>query len=215
VIENGYDEDAFTGLRTQPEPGKTVILHSGLIYPAHRNPASFFGAVKQLLDAGRLDRSRLVLRFRAPGHADEVKAIAEQHGLSDVLDIGSAVPYREALAEMLSADLLVVIQGTHFNTQIPAKIYEYLRAGRPVLGVVDPAGDTAAFIRPFEGALIGDIEDADSIAKAMDRWIEAAGAAGQPLHYPSHVQAVQAYSRRAQTVRFAQLLEEAASLPES
>jgi hypothetical protein len=38
----------------------------------------------------------------------------------------------------------MVFQGTPFNTQIPAKIYEYFRAGKPILGLVDTAGEPRA-----------------------------------------------------------------------
>ena len=174
VIENGYDEDAFTDM--QPDrygtPADTLLLlHSGLIYPNDRNPSTFFEAVKALIDQRQLDRSRLCIRFRAPHHDEEVKVFAQRHGLADLVDIAPAIPYRQAIAEMMGADLLLVFQGSYFNAQIPAKIYEYLRAQRPVLAVLDPQGDTAAQLRQFEGVFYGDIASQKDISQALTEFI--------------------------------------------
>ena len=52
-----------------------------------------------------------------------------------------------ALAEQLAADGLLLFQAANCNHQIPAKLYEYLRAGRPILALTDAAGNTAATLR--------------------------------------------------------------------
>ena len=48
---------------------------------------------------------------------------------------------------MMAVDALLVMQASNCNVQIPAKIYEYLRAGKPILGLTDPEGDTAGVLR--------------------------------------------------------------------
>jgi len=202
IIENGYDEGAFTGV--QPDrcgtPAATLLLlHSGLIYPKDRNPSTFFEAVKGLISAGKLDRSRLLIRFRAPHHDEEVKAFAAQHGLADVVEVAPPVPYRQAIAEMMGADLLLVFQGTYFNTQIPAKIYEYLRAQRPVLAVLDPTGDTAAQLRQFEGVFYGDIANQVDIANTLTTFLIAMSKENMPVAFSNNLQKVKKYSRLEQT----------------
>ena len=202
VIENGYDEDAFTGV--QPNrfgtPDNTLLmLHSGLIYPKDRNPSTFFEAIKGLIDAGKLDRSHLCIRFRAPHHDDEVKAFAAQYGLADVVDVAPPVPYRQAIAEMMGADLLMVFQGSYFNTQIPAKIYEYLRAKRPVLAVLDPTGDTAAQLRQFEAVFYGDIASQMEISNTLTVFLNAIGTAAMATALSSNLHKVKKYSRVEQT----------------
>ena len=56
------------------------------------------------------------------------------------------IPYREALCEMMASDGLLVFQAGNCNHQIPAKIFEYLRAQKPILTMTDPRGDTAALM---------------------------------------------------------------------
>ncbi len=198
VIENGYDEDAFTGV--QPNrfgtPANTLLLlHSGLIYPENRNPSTFFEAVDRLINAGKLDRSRLVIRFRAPNHGDEVKAFAAKYDLADFVDIAPPVPYRDAIAEMMGADLLLVFQGSYFNTQVPAKIYEYLRTERPILAVLDPAGDTATQLRQFEGVYFGDISSQESIFRVLTQFLNGVQTKPEVPALTSNLQKVKKYSR--------------------
>ena len=198
VIENGYDEGAFAGV--QPNrfgtPTDTLLLlHSGLIYPENRNPTTFFEAIKTLIDAGKLNRSRLVIRFRAPHHDDEVKAFAAIHGLADIVDIAPPVPYREAIAEMMGADLLLVFQGSYFNTQVPAKIYEYLRAQRPMLAVLDPAGDTASQLRQFENVYFGDIANPKDILHSLMQFLSGIQSEKDAQTLTTNLQRVKRYSR--------------------
>ncbi len=174
VIENGYDEEAFThatpNRRGAPETTR-LMLHSGLIYPQDRDPSTFFAAVRALLDEGRLDQGALCIRFRAPQHGEEVMACARAQGVDACVEIAPPLPYQEAIAEMLAADLLLVFQGSHFNAQIPAKIYEYLRAHRPLLAVLDPAGDTASKLKQFSGTYIADIANPHFICREMERYL--------------------------------------------
>ncbi len=168
VIENGYDEESFAGLRTSAgesaplNPGKFTLLHSGVIYPSERDPTHFFAALGELAATGRISADRFSLRLRAPGHESLLRSLMQRYRLNELVEIAPAVPYHAALEEMVRADGLVVLQASNCNQQIPAKLYEYLRAGRPVLGLTDPAGDTAGVLRQ---AGIGNIVRLDSIAE--------------------------------------------------
>lgn len=209
VIENGYDEDAFVGVqptRFDTSEDTLLLLHSGLIYPKNRNPSTFFEAIKNLIEVGALDRKRLVIRFRAPHHDDEVRAFASLHGLADVVDIAPPVPYRQAIAEMMGADLLMVFQGSYFNTQVPAKIYEYLRAQRPVLAVLDPAGDTAAQLRQFKGVYFGDIACAASVQSAVLEWVQQSTSDKFKSCPDDNLEIVRKYSRISQANLLAEVL---------
>ena len=210
VIENGYDEEAFAGL--QPNrfgtPADTLlILHSGLIYPKDRNPSTFFEAVKALIDEGKIDRSRLCIRFRAPHHDTEVKEFAAAYGLADVVDVATPIPYQQAIAEMMSADLLLIFQGSYFNAQIPAKIYEYLRVQRPVLAVLDPRGETATQLCEFCGIHISNIESQSDIYRALMDWLVSLDCNFRSETYAKNLEIVRKYSRRSQADRLSQIFK--------
>lgn len=201
VIENGYDEDAFidaTSNRHGVATDTMLLLHSGLIYPQDRNPSTFFAAVVALIQQGQLDRSRLCIRFRAPHHDVEVKEFAAQYGLEDIVQVAPPIPYRDAIAEMMGADLLLVFQGSNFNTQIPAKIYEYLRAQRPLLAVIDPSGDTATQLKKFQEVYLADIADEGAIKTALLGWIASRGTSDQQNALKGNLASIQQFSRVAQ-----------------
>lgn len=153
VVENGYDEQSFAEVEAGRvddaplNPGAITLLHSGIVYPSERDPTALFRALGDMRQSGALAAAGLRLRFRAPEHVGLLEELAREHRLQDFVEIVPPIPYREALREMLAADALLVMQGPGCNEQIPAKVYEYLRARRPMLGLVDPAGDTAGLLR--------------------------------------------------------------------
>ena len=177
VIENGYDEDMFgpdNGNTAAPGPradGPLTLVHSGLLYNTGRDPAPFFEALARLKASGAVDAARLRVLLRAPGNIPGIDALIARHGVSDIVSTAAPVPYAQALAEMLSADGLLLFQGTPFNNQVPAKVYEYFRARRPIFGLIDHAGETA---RVLDAAGFGDragIDDPAEIAAALERFL--------------------------------------------
>jgi glycosyltransferase involved in cell wall biosynthesis len=213
VIENGYDEEAFEQVVPSREgvaKDTLLLLHSGLIYPKDRDPSTFFAAVRELIDEGHLDRHRLCIRFRAPHHGEEVMACAQHHGLTDCVEVGPPIPYHRAIAEMMGSDLLLVFQGSNFNTQIPAKIYEYLRSERPILAVVDPKGGTAVQLGRFQAVQIADIHAKESIRAALLATLHANASREQADALTHNRQLVLSYSRSAQTGSLGQLFDRVA-----
>lgn len=174
VVENGYDEESFQGVMparqaataTSVPARPLLLLHSGVVYPSERDPTQFLVALGRLKQRGLVTSETLRVRFRAPVHDELLRQLAKQHGAADLIEISPAIAYREALAEMMSVDALLVMQASNCNAQIPAKLYEYLRAGRPILGLTDRAGDTAWVLR---NAGLQDIVAIDSVTEIERR----------------------------------------------
>ncbi|MCC6531361.1 MAG: glycosyltransferase [Burkholderiales bacterium] len=176
LIENGYDEASFAG--TEPRPrseqvrrARLKLVHSGVIYPTERDPTQFFAALAELRDRGRIGAHSVRIVLRAPGHETYLNGLIAEQRVADLVEIAPAVAYRDALGEMQDADGLLVLQGADCNHQIPAKVYEYLRAGRPILGLADPRGDTAAVLRGAGIDTIAALESKDAMVAALDRFI--------------------------------------------
>ena len=209
VIENGYDEEAFEGLHPAPPRANArplVLLHSGIVYPSERDPTALFAALRALRDDGRIARGDLLLRFRAPVHDALLHQLAARFGVTDLVETAASLPYRDALAEMLAADGLLVLQGANCNEQIPAKLYEYLRAGRPVLGLTDPCGDTGQALRSAGVGYIAPLEDPDAIATVFARYVEDLRVGAATV---SDDETIRQASRRQRAAELARLLEQA------
>ncbi len=126
---------------------KYTLLHSGVLYPSERDPNPFFQALAALKERGIIDAQRLHIVLRATGHDELYRPSLERLGISDLVTLADGVDYRSALAEMFTVDALLVFQSAGCNHQIPAKIYEYFRSGKPIFSLTDKAGDTASVLR--------------------------------------------------------------------
>lgn len=149
VIENGYDEDAFNALsfhrpsQLREKSTCLTLVHSGTLYSTDRDPSAFFEAISLLKLQGKVDSLSLRVILRGTGDDPYFRRIAANYGVADIVKVEPAVTYYSALQEMLDADALLVFQGPTVNTQIPAKIYEYFRARKPICGLVEPSGEAA------------------------------------------------------------------------
>ncbi|HEX8605613.1 MAG TPA: glycosyltransferase [Pseudoduganella sp.] len=211
LIENGYDEENFANAAALQQPVAPVagrpftLIHSGIIYPSERDPVPFFEALAELKAGGSVTAQRLRVVLRATAHDSYLIPLIAQFGIGDIVSLAPHIAYRDALAEMLGADGLLVLQATNCNHQIPAKLYEYLRARRPVLALTDTIGDTAAALRHAGIDTIGPLDDKAGIRAALLRFLELAEAGRAPL---ASDEAVAANSRRARTAELARLLDQ-------
>lgn len=209
VIENGFDEHSFTGLPGYGDPlnpGMVTILHSGVVYPSERDPTHLFEALGQLNQANPALAERVRLRFRASSHDNLLRQLAQLNGVERLIECLPALPYRDALAEMMRAEALLVLQASNCNEQIPAKIYEYLRSGRPLIGLTDPKGDTAQVLAAMGSPYLAPLDKPVAILLLLERLLRDAVVDG--LQVPP-ANKIAEYSRAAQAKRLAQWLDQA------
>jgi len=187
VIENGFDEESFKGLHSDARSRQTggrplILLHSGVIYSSERDPRALFAALGQLKRQGQIDADLVRLRFRASGNDELLAGLAREHDVKEIIELEPALGYREALAEMVACDGLLVLQAANCNQQIPAKLYEYLRAARPILALTDADGDTAELLRRCGLDAICPLDSAPAIAARLAAFISSidSGAAALP-----------------------------------
>lgn len=208
VIGNGYDETAFVDLPRVPPPmdGRPLmLLHSGLLYPEGRDPAPFFDALARLKAAGLVGPALLKVVLRASGWEARYQQDIDRLGIADIVFLAPPVGNREALVEQATADGLLLFQGSRFDRQIPAKVYEYLRIGRPVFALVGPDGDTASVLREVGGAVMAPTEDVAAIAQHLSGFVLALREGQAPRAPP---EAVARYSRREGAGLLAGLLDQ-------
>jgi glycosyltransferase involved in cell wall biosynthesis len=208
-IANGIDEAseciATRGARQAVSDGPILLLHSGLMELPDRDPTAFFKALRLLVDEGSLATRTLRIVLRASGREAQYRAMAETMGVGALVSLELRSPYAEALAEMQSATGLLLFQGSACNRQIPAKVYEYLASGRPIIGLMDPHGDTHALVHGKWGVpYCADMADPEAIARMLVRFL-ADVEAGRAYVPPAAL--VKAYSRRSQAGELARVLD--------
>ena len=218
VIENGFDEDNFldaeTGLELIPlgKPGQLTLVHSGILYPKERDPRAFFAALSKLKIAGKINGDQLQIVLRATGSDDLYRPQLVALNLQDIVRLEPPVAYREALREMLRADGLLLFQGSVCDHQVPAKIYEYYRAARPILALVGPGGISATMLREAGIDDQANMADAQQIADAISVFLDKlrnGRCSGVPRDF------AMANSRRSRTGELARLLDELVATPKT
>jgi glycosyltransferase involved in cell wall biosynthesis len=209
LISNGYDEADFRDLQI-PEPGPVPagrpirLVHSGLIYPVERDPRPMFSAVARLKKMGRLSADKIQIVFRAPGSEDLYRSLLAQRDIADLIILEPHMPYRQALQECADADGLLLFQAGDCDKQIPAKAYEYLRIGKPILALTTHTGDTAGLLREVGGATIVNLASEDEIYEGLSAFVDALRVGTHPL--PDRAK-IQRYTREAQAGQLAKVLD--------
>jgi Glycosyl transferase 4-like domain len=213
LIANGYDEDVFAEaerlefdrtLRDQ----RLVLLHSGTLYPtADRDPSAFFKALANLRRAGKITPANLEVVLRATGYDDHYRQLIQKNDLRDIVTLAPSIPYRESLAEMLHADGLLIFQGYTSNPAIPAKLYEYFRARRPIFALVEPEGDTAQILREANVGTLVPLDFEPAIVSGLLEFLELIRNKKAPVLDPA---TMRTHSREYQARELATLLDSVA-----
>ncbi|MBC7502274.1 MAG: glycosyltransferase [Herminiimonas sp.] len=211
VIENGYDEEDFAAASaaTRTDTERFLLLHSGIVYPSERDPRPLFEALADLRRAGLVSAASFVLVLRASAHENTLQAMIDRLQIADLVVLRPPLPYSEALSEMLSADGLLLLQAANCNNQIPAKLYEYLRAGRPILALTDPVGDTASTMRAAGLDSIARLDCKIQIAAAILEFMQRVRDGHASL---ASAAVVQGSSRQGRTRDLARVLDDVIAL---
>jgi glycosyltransferase involved in cell wall biosynthesis len=216
LIANGYDEENFAAAELVAKPqqtgrGRLLLLHSGVLYPGpDRDPTAFFAALASLRKKGVISSDTFVVRLRATGYDGYYRLRIREYGLEDIVSLDPATPYVEALAEMLTADGLLVFQGRTSNPAVPAKLYEYLRARRPIFALADSEGDTVGVLRRAGVERQVPLDNPETIEKELVQFLAEVRQGTSPL--PA-LDAIQEHSRRSKARQLAGLLDEVAQEP--
>jgi hypothetical protein len=167
AVLNGFDPKDFD--REMPAPpadrSRLRIVYTGGIYPGRRDPRSLFRALKQLKDK----EPRVVVEFFG-AEDSHVLPLAEACGVRDAVAVRAPVPYLDALAEQRRADVLLLMQWDDPREQgnVPAKLFEYLAARRPILGLGLEDGVPARIISERQAGLVSN--DPNIIARQLALW---------------------------------------------
>lgn len=156
LITNGFDAEDFAGPAPERSDGEFRIVHTGL-FASDGNPLLLWDELARLCREDAAFAKRL--RIRLAGKVDrEIVDAIRARGLSDNLVLLGYLPHSESVAELRSADLVLLPlrQSPEYRKVLPGKIFECIASGRPVLGIGDEDGAAAALLRETgAGVMVG------------------------------------------------------------
>jgi glycosyltransferase involved in cell wall biosynthesis len=91
--------------------------------------------------------------------------------LDQYSDIIEYQPHNLVISEMHQATILLLLIGDypHGESVMTGKIFEYLRAGRPILAVVPPNGIAAEVIRETNSGFVASTKSEQDIAECISK----------------------------------------------
>jgi glycosyltransferase involved in cell wall biosynthesis len=128
-------------------------------------------------------------------------------GLSGAVTFHPRVPYEQSLRELAAADVLLLLQASDDTVSlVPAKLYEYLRAQKPVLALVRDGAVTEVLAQTGGGFAV-DPADAPALDAAL-RAIAADWRSGRLADRVADLSALRRFDRRALTADLAAVFDE-------
>ncbi|MCR5351145.1 MAG: glycosyltransferase [Bacteroidales bacterium] len=211
LITNGFDESDFgapAGESPSPAPGvqgfpdplapqrprtEIRLVHTGL-FAADGNPLNLWDALAQRCASDPDFRARLQIRLAGKVDAAIVDAIRAR-GLGDNLVELGYLPHDETVREQRAADILLLPlrQEPEYAKVLPGKIFEYLAARRPVLGIGQENGAAAQILRDAGAGEMFDWDKRDELLAFLD------------AEHPQTSQ-IDKYSRRSLTAQLTEIL---------
>lgn len=147
AVPNGFEPAWFPPPPSRDGVGARLsLLHAGELYSG-RDPRPLFDAIALLEKESLPQAPRWDVRFlgrATEGLFDPAVEIARRNLLGQV---EAQAPYDVSLQRMVGADALLLLHTANSRVGVPAKLYEYLGAGRPILAVAEPDGDVAWVLR--------------------------------------------------------------------
>jgi glycosyltransferase involved in cell wall biosynthesis len=182
-ITNGYDpSDAVLDGPAPERSARLTLIHAGTIYPGIAG--EFFQALEWLVahdrEAARSMQVQLLGEI-APEYAEtiaglEAAGIVKAHGLQ---------PHGATLSMLRASDVLVILLGgkSFLPSHIPAKVFEYLHAGNPILAIA-AEGELARIVRQSGLGTVVPPHSVDRVVAAL-RALLADHAAGRLARSPN------------------------------
>jgi glycosyltransferase involved in cell wall biosynthesis len=204
LVMNGYED--VDGSAASPPRDRFVLSYIGSVME-RRLPAVLFEGLRRLrvrhADTARDIRVQLI----GPnlGVSSPTDRIRDEH-LADMVEWLGPVTHGRSRELMRSSHVLLHIESTA-TYAVSGKLFEYLAAGRPVLGMTPPGSDDEWFLNESGAGTNLGLDSPDAIAEAIHRrWTE-----WRTGHLAVSVDGVwlKQFHRREQTRKVAALLDAA------
>lgn len=203
-ITNGFDEDDFAGRQLPRRDKHFNITHTGLL-AKDGNPIALWKVLGKLASADEAFAKALRLRLVGKVDREVLEAIAAE-GLQKNVELLGECDHAAAVREQRAATLLVLPlrNDPQYRPILPGKLFEYLAARRPILGIGQPDGATAQVIASTKAGVMADWNAATAMKKFIaDTWKQFSEGG-----VPATAGDIGPYTRRATTKALAALLDQ-------
>lgn len=219
-ILNGFDEADFRFLEgTRGHQKQLSIAHVGQLNNAFRDPKPLLRALEELVSSKMIGRKKMELRFIGSDQyvsSTDLRGWVREIGLKTIVKFEPRLPYHQALRAMSTSNVALLLQASPDTRElVPAKLFEYLRMGLPILAMVGSGAAAGNIVKELNAGWVVDPEDAqavqDTLAEIYNAW-----KTGSLQQHAADIDVVkEKYSRERLTGQLAATFEKVASRVES
>lgn len=158
IIPNGFDEEDFRFIKPELDD-KFTISHIGTLNAA-RNPTVFWKVLNELCTENEQFKSDLLVQLIGKVDYSVIEEIIENNLKDNFLKI-DYFPHNEAIGMQMSSQVLLLLINRTNNAKgiVTGKLYEYLAAHRPILGIGPTDGDVSELLRNTQTGIMIDFDD--------------------------------------------------------
>ena len=172
LITNGFDECDFPAGKCIEAAGgpssEFTVTHTGL-FAADGNPTVLWEVLAEKCKTE--EAFSKALKINLIGKTDEqiIKAVKDAGLSGNLIDMGYQ-PHAVAIEQQRKASLLILPlrKEPEYKAVLPGKLFEYIAAMRPVLGIGQPDGAMAMILDKTKTGTVLDWNDKDAIAGLID-----------------------------------------------
>ena len=201
LVTNGYDESDYIDA-VEPDCGFNVV-HTGLL-TAEGNPVELWKALGERCRSDAEFASSFKLTLVGKTDAAVLESI-RQAGLTEYMTDLGYINHNKAVQQQRKASVLILPIREEPETKaiLPGKLFEYLAARRPILGVGTGEGAMSVVLKETGAGRIFDWDDSAGISGYVDSLWNAFKAGGVMIPDAD----IEKYSRRMTTKKMTELFD--------
>ncbi|RNC85579.1 MAG: glycosyltransferase [Balneola sp.] len=172
IIPQGFDSEDFSVLpKLNSDPKKISFLYSGTFY-VQSGPGIFLEAMSRFIEENPKYSSVIELHFQG-FLSERDRKLIEAKGLSDVTVYYGQVNHKEAVKNLLIADVLWMNNNHKKRPEAISfgKTYEYMASKKPVLALL-PEGDAKETLKNYGKAFISNPESVNDVYSNIEKVIK-------------------------------------------
>jgi len=204
-IPNGFDPGDFpkSAKRQSRRLRPLTVCYTGVLgLDTINRGTTLYSALRKLRDESNLTPKRLKVDIMGEVSSVEQERI-RRSGVSTFINQLGHIPHRKAMQRLAKADLAwLPYHSAYSELIVPAKTYEYIGSGTPILAVINPHHEAAKLVRDTGTGLTLYEDDVDAVASALLKLL-----AGNYPYKPDWKRISQ-FSRRFQAKQLAEIIDE-------
>lgn len=194
VVQNGHDLERPVHVA----PDRPTLTHIGSYYPGGQSFQALWRALAMAVHARPPEAPLVRFIGELP---EEIRRETSALGIDGLVEATGFLPHESAMREMMSSTMLIASGFTGRDPislgVIPAKLFEYLASGLPILYIGHREDDAAHILKDQPGCYVIEPDDVEGASAALRDGLKAT----------LFERDVTAMSRRARTAELAAILD--------